>query len=64
MTAKEEHDMMIENNTLLKQVHSAVFGNGQPGLKTRMERIEGGWRFLKGAMLVLGSVFAIYAIFA
>jgi hypothetical protein len=46
------YTMVIENNTLTKQTHAAVFGNGKPGLKTDMERI-------KGACMVLFPVLSL-----
>lgn len=27
-----DHDLLVETHTLVKEVHKAVYGNGQPGL--------------------------------
>lgn len=39
--------LMAENNILTKQVHTAVFGNGKPGLKTEIEQARGAMTIIK-----------------
>ncbi|MCP4493397.1 MAG: hypothetical protein GY820_39735 [Gammaproteobacteria bacterium] len=40
MTDAKRDALIIETHTRVKDVHSAVYGNGQPGLVTRVTRVE------------------------
>ena len=53
----DDREMLIETHTLTKQVHSAVFGNGKPGLKTEMDSLKSAFATVK--MMVLVGVGAI-----
>lgn len=40
MDTRSDRDLLIETHTLMKEVHRQVFGNGQPGLVTRVASLE------------------------
>lgn len=35
-----DHDILVETHTLVKEMWEAVYGNGQPGMMTRLARVE------------------------
>lgn len=40
MDQSQRDQLLIETNTLVHEVHKAVFGNGQPGALDRLTRTE------------------------
>jgi len=56
---EEQNTMLIETHTMTTQVHSAVFGNGSPGLKARVERAEGAFAAVKVIVIAGFSVLGL-----
>lgn len=61
----EERTKSIQDN--LSELKGTVYGNGKPGLKDRVQRIENVWTSLYGFLivvsLILGSVSTAILIF-
>ena len=36
-----DHDLLVRIDERVEAIHAAVFGNGQPGLSTRVAQLEG-----------------------
>jgi len=60
MTNDERDRMITETHTLTKQTHSAVFGNGKPGLKAEFERVKGIVYFIAFSVPVVGVIVTIF----
>lgn len=63
---KEDRQMLIETHTLVGEMHKSLggirktlYGNGRPGLVTRVERAEGAARFFVGTITIGGIIFGI-----
>lgn len=38
--SNQDHDILIKIHTQVNELHKVMFGNGQPGLSSRVDKIE------------------------
>jgi len=60
MTNENRDRLITETYTLTKQTHTAVFGNGKPGLKVEFERVRGIVYFMAFVIPVIIGIHEIF----
>ena len=55
---QSDHDRLLTMQQMLKEVHSAVMGNGQPGLRDRTAKLETRVGYLQRLLFGVGGLAA------
>lgn len=60
----DERQVLFETHAITMKLDKTVNGNGRPGLKARMDRLEGAVKFFMAMVVVVGVVAGVIRAFS